>query len=180
LNSALQAKFWKENLMKKSLAACSLLAMGVIAMLGIDIYSQAQTTQQNPITRNSTEVKVQEPKQNETIKTVTTPGVKVSKKNTTMKSVTRTSAGSFKATAYCLRGRTANGGGVRRGIVAADPRVIPLGSTIRLTAGSYSGIYRVTDTGGAIKGRILDVWVPSCGEAIRFGRRTVYVSVVGR
>ena len=87
---------------------------------------------------------------------------------------------SFRATAYCLRGRTASGGSVRRGIVAADTRVLPLGTRIQVSAGQYSGTYTVTDTGGAIRGRILDFWVPSCSEAMRFGRRTVMVSVVGK
>ena len=84
--------------------------------------------------------------------------------------------GSFSATAYCLKGRTASGGGVRRGIVAADPRVLPLGTRINLNAGSYSGSYVVADTGGAIKGRKLDIWVASCSEARRFGRRNVKVN----
>lgn len=88
-------------------------------------------------------------------------------------------ARSFRATAYCLQGRTANGGGVRRGIVAADPRVLPLGTRIQVSAGSYSGTYTVADTGGSVKGRILDIWVPSCSEAIRFGRKNISVSVVG-
>ena len=92
----------------------------------------------------------------------------------------RSNARSFKATAYCLRGRTASGGGVRRGIVAADPRVLPLGTRIQISGGGYSGIYTVTDTGGAIKGRILDIWVPSCSEAVRFGRKSISVSVLGR
>lgn len=86
---------------------------------------------------------------------------------------------SFRATAYCLQGRTATGGGVRRGIVAADPRVLPLGTRIQVSAGSYSGTYTVADTGGAIRGRILDIWVPTCSEANRFGRRNITVSVVG-
>ncbi len=86
----------------------------------------------------------------------------------------------FKATAYCLRGRTASGGSVRRGIVAADRRVLPLGTRIQINAGAYSGTYVVADTGGAIKGRILDIWMPSCSEAMRFGRRTVMVSVAGK
>jgi len=86
----------------------------------------------------------------------------------------------FKATAYCLQGRTASGGGVRRGIVAADPRVLPLGTRIQMTAGAYSGTYTVADTGGVVKGRILDVWVPSCSEAMRFGRKTVMVSVLSK
>jgi 3D (Asp-Asp-Asp) domain-containing protein len=92
----------------------------------------------------------------------------------------RSTARSFRATAYCLKGRTASGGGVRRGIVAADPRVLPLGTRVLVSAGNYSGTYTVTDTGGAIRGRILDIWVPSCAEANRFGRRSVSVSVLGR
>lgn len=89
-------------------------------------------------------------------------------------------ARAFTATAYCLKGRTASGGSVRRGIVAADPRVLPLGTRISLNAGAYSGSYVVADTGGAVKGRKLDIWVPSCSEARRFGRRSVKVSVASR
>ncbi len=87
----------------------------------------------------------------------------------------------FRATCYCLRGRTASGAMVRRGIVAADPRILPLGTRVSLSnAGKYSGTYLVADTGGVIKGRILDIWVPSCGEAITWGRKSVTVSVIGR
>lgn len=90
------------------------------------------------------------------------------------------SARAFTATAYCLKGRTATGGGVRRGIVAADPRVLPLGTRISMNAGSYSGSYLVADTGGSVKGRKLDIWVPSCSEARRFGRRTVMVALASK
>ncbi len=86
----------------------------------------------------------------------------------------------FKATAYCLRGITASGARVRRGIVAADPRVLRLGSRIHMNAGRYTGHYLVADTGGKIKGRILDIWVPSCSEARRWGRRSVHVKVVSK
>ena len=86
------------------------------------------------------------------------------------------SRGSFTATAYCLKGRTAMGHGVRRGIIAADPRVLRLGSKVNLNAGGYSGQYLVSDTGGRIKGKKIDIWVASCAEARRFGRRTVSLS----
>ena len=88
------------------------------------------------------------------------------------------SRGSFTATAYCLSGRTALGHGVRRGIIAADPRLLRLGSKIALDAGSYTGQYLISDTGGGIRGRRIDIWVPSCAEARRFGRRTVTVSLL--
>ncbi|MGD9561972.1 MAG: 3D domain-containing protein [Pyrinomonadaceae bacterium] len=89
------------------------------------------------------------------------------------------SRGRFTATAYCLRGRTALGHGVRRGIIAADPRVLPLGSRISIS-GAYSGTYLVSDTGGKVKGKRLDIWMPSCAEARRFGRRSVSVMYLGR
>ena len=86
----------------------------------------------------------------------------------------------FTATAYSLRGRTANGGYVRRGIIAADRRVLPLGTRVRLEAGSYSGEYIVADTGGAVRGRKIDIWVPQTSEAMRFGRRPVRLTVLTR
>jgi 3D (Asp-Asp-Asp) domain-containing protein len=84
----------------------------------------------------------------------------------------------FTATAYALRGRTASGAGVRRGMIAADRRVLPLGSRVRLEAGAYSGEYLVADRGGAIRGRIIDIWMPSTSEAVRFGRRPVKLTVL--
>jgi 3D (Asp-Asp-Asp) domain-containing protein len=87
---------------------------------------------------------------------------------------------SYTATAYSLPGRTASGGGVRRGIIAADRRVLPIGTRVRLEAGSYSGEYLVADTGGAVRGRKIDIWVPSTGEAMRFGRRPVRLTVLTR
>lgn len=70
------------------------------------------------------------------------------------------------------------GTSVRRGVVAADPRVLPLGSVVQIKAGKYTGVYTVHDTGGRIKGNIIDVWVPSNHEARQFGRRKVQLSVL--
>jgi len=89
-------------------------------------------------------------------------------------------AATFTATAYSLRGRTASGAGVRRGIIAADRRVLPIGTRVRLEAGSYSGEYLVADTGGAVRGRKIDIWVPQTSEAMRFGRRPVRLTVLTR
>lgn len=84
----------------------------------------------------------------------------------------------YTATAYSLRGRTASGRGVSRGLIAADRRVLPLGTRVRLDAGPYSGEYLVADTGGLVRGRKIDIWVPSTSEAMRFGRRTVRLTVL--
>ena len=74
-------------------------------------------------------------------------------------------------TAYCLSGTTRRGRYVRPGIIAADPRVFPLSRYVELfVEGKYIGRYLVDDTGSAIKGAHIDVWVPTCDEAVRFGR----------
>ena len=87
-------------------------------------------------------------------------------------------ASPYVATAYSLRGRTASGRMVSRGLIAADPSVLPLGSRVRLDHPGYSGEYLVADTGGAIRGRRIDIWIPSTSEAMRFGRRTVKLTVL--
>jgi 3D (Asp-Asp-Asp) domain-containing protein len=104
----------------------------------------------------------------------------IDKAETGAEAETAAPAVTFTATAYSLRGRTANGSGVRRGIIAADRRVLPLGTRVRLEAGSYSGEYIVADTGGAVRGRKIDIWVPQTSEAMRFGRRPVRLTVLTR
>jgi 3D (Asp-Asp-Asp) domain-containing protein len=84
----------------------------------------------------------------------------------------------FQATAYALRGITASGVYVRRGVIAADPRVIPIGSVVQIVTPGYSGIYTVQDTGRLIKGKIVDVWLPSTREARVFGRRSIKLHIL--
>lgn len=90
------------------------------------------------------------------------------------------SGSDFHATAYCLKGRTASGEMVRTGLVAADPKVLPLGTLVRIDAGKYSGIYKVADTGGAIKGNKIDIYVPTYREAKLFGRQKIKVTVLDK
>ena len=87
-------------------------------------------------------------------------------------------AETYSATAYSLRGKTASGRFVTRGLIAADPRILPLGTRVRLDAGPWSGEYVVADTGGAIRGRKIDIWTPSSREALQFGRRLVKLTVL--
>jgi 3D (Asp-Asp-Asp) domain-containing protein len=70
------------------------------------------------------------------------------------------------ATGYCLRGTTATGLPVGPGIVAVDPNVIPLGTRM-IIPGYGTGV--AADTGGAIKGARIDVWLVSCNQAAAFG-----------
>jgi len=87
-------------------------------------------------------------------------------------------ASPYVATAYSLKGRTTSGRMVSRGLIAADPSVLPLGSRVRLDHPGYSGEYLVADTGGKIRGRRIDIWTPSSREAMRFGKRTVKLTVL--
>jgi 3D (Asp-Asp-Asp) domain-containing protein len=85
------------------------------------------------------------------------------------------------ATAFALRGRTATGVQAQRGIVSADPRILPLGTVIRVKgAGRYSGTYVVADTGPQIHGMEIDIHVPTDREARRFGRKRVRVHILQR
>lgn len=86
----------------------------------------------------------------------------------------------FAATAYCKGSTTASGVDVRTGIAAADPGLLPVGTVLNLNAGDarYSGVYTVMDTGPKVQGRHLDLYMWSCHEALRFGRRDVQVTVL--
>nr|WP_204617707.1 3D domain-containing protein [Desulforadius tongensis] len=80
------------------------------------------------------------------------------------------------ATAYTFTGNnTATGITPFRGVVAVDPRVIPLGT--KLYVEGY-GECIALDTGGAIKGSRIDVFFPTREEAIKWGRKMVKVHVL--
>jgi 3D (Asp-Asp-Asp) domain-containing protein len=83
-------------------------------------------------------------------------------------------ATAYTAGCYGCSGITATGTRAGHGIVAVDPRVIPLGT--HLYVPGY-GKAIAGDTGGAIKGLRIDLGFDSLADAIRFGRReiTVYV-----
>ena len=86
----------------------------------------------------------------------------------------------FNATAYCKGTTTASGVTVRTGIAAADPQLLPVGTVLNVATGDsrYNGVYTVMDTGPRVQGRILDLYMWSCHEALRFGRRGVQVTVL--
>ena len=82
------------------------------------------------------------------------------------------------ATAYCDHGTTQSGTKTRPGIVAADPKVLPVGTVLRILEGPHAGVYTVMDTGSAVKGRRIDIFMPSCANAEQFGERTLHVRVI--
>ena len=87
----------------------------------------------------------------------------------------------FTATAYCRGTTTASGVNVRNGIAAADPDLLPVGSVIQVDrlGDRYNGIYTVMDTGPAVQGRHIDIYMWNCDEArYEFGRRSAGLTVL--
>ena len=86
----------------------------------------------------------------------------------------------FSASAYCKGLVTASGVAVQSGVVAADPGVLPVGSVLELSSlpPKYNGVYTVMDTGPAVQGRHLDIYMWSCNEALQFGRKPVHLTVL--
>ena len=74
-------------------------------------------------------------------------------------------------------GITASGVPVQAGIsCAVDPKLIPLGATVLVDYGDGELAYLIAqDTGGAIKGKHIDVAVGSHADALQFGKRTATV-----
>ena len=96
---------------------------------------------------------------------------------------TRPAAGSrqlFTATAYCKGTTTASGVVARTGVAASDPALLPVGSVVNITTGNtkYNGVYTIMDTGPKVQGRIIDVYMWSCHEALAFGRQQIELTVL--
>ncbi|SMG58861.1 3D domain-containing protein [Paenibacillus aquistagni] len=72
--------------------------------------------------------------------------------------------------------KTASGTKVTEGrTIAVDPDVVPLGWWVYIEG---YGFYRAEDTGGAVKGKIMDIYFDNSSQVKRFGRKkgnTVYV-----
>lgn len=86
----------------------------------------------------------------------------------------------FSATAYCKGETTASGAGVHSGIAAGDPELLPVGTVVDIEnlPGRYNGIYTVLDTGPAVQGRQVDLYMWSCYEALEFGRQPIRLTVL--
>lgn len=87
---------------------------------------------------------------------------------------------SMTATAYTGNGFTATGLKPVRdpnglSTIAVDPSVIPLGSKVHVEGYGYA---IASDTGGAIKGNKIDLYMNSEAECLSFGRRTVTVTII--
>jgi 3D (Asp-Asp-Asp) domain-containing protein len=92
------------------------------------------------------------------------------------------------ATAYCDRGFTRLQTPTRSGVIAVDPSLIRLGSRVKLlfqpriqrikelhnlVKDISNTIFRAEDTGNSIRGARIDIWMPSCADAMSWGTQTV-------
>ena len=86
----------------------------------------------------------------------------------------------MQCTAYSAGGSTATGVPAQWGVIAVDPKIIPLGTKVYVETPDGKYIYGTAvaaDTGGAIKGNIIDICVNTRKEAYSFGRRMVNVYI---
>jgi 3D (Asp-Asp-Asp) domain-containing protein len=80
--------------------------------------------------------------------------------------------GIFEVSCHTGKGVTASGRPSSRETVSVDPRVVPLGTRLVI---DKVGPRVAADTGGAIKGRRLDIWEPSAAACTQFGRKQLRV-----
>jgi len=69
-------------------------------------------------------------------------------------------------------GITATGKVAVEGIIAVDPKIIPLGTTVEI---KDMGVFIADDRGGKIKGNRIDIFFDSKEEAVDFGKKSVWV-----
>jgi 3D (Asp-Asp-Asp) domain-containing protein len=81
-----------------------------------------------------------------------------------------------KVTSYSGGGYAASGVPVGAGIVATDPRVIPMGTRLYIPGWGY-GI--AADTGGDIKNNWIDVWLPTEQQASDWGVQYLTIKILG-
>ncbi len=71
---------------------------------------------------------------------------------------------------------TATGKEIKKGMIAVDSKIIPLGTRIEI---KDMGVFVAEDTGGKIKGNRIDIYFETKEEAKEFGRQTIWVRVLG-
>lgn len=86
-----------------------------------------------------------------------------------------------KAPGHPLYGITATGIKAKKGVIAVDPRVIPLGTRVYIEIPGKTPDYGyavAADVGGGIKGNRVDLYYEGKAEAMNFGRRNVKVYIL--
>jgi 3D (Asp-Asp-Asp) domain-containing protein len=76
-----------------------------------------------------------------------------------------------------LGAKTYSGTRTRWGVVAVDPKVIPIGSTLQIE-GYADTTFVAEDVGGGIKGEAVDIWLPDPKEARTYGTQYRRVTII--
>lgn len=129
-----------------------------------------------------------------TVKNPTAQVVAVGTKPKSAKKTVTTNAGkslsyskklTVTATAYTASSgsKTASGRVAQYGVIAVDPKVIPLGTKLYVESTDDGKTWKygycvAGDTGGAIKGNKIDLYYNSEKECVQFGRRSAVVYVL--
>jgi 3D (Asp-Asp-Asp) domain-containing protein len=73
--------------------------------------------------------------------------------------------------------RTSSGTRTGWGVVAVDPKVIPIGSAL-LIEGYDDMIFVAQDVGSGVRGNAIDIWLPDAAEARRYGTQYRKVTIL--
>ncbi|MBO0586240.1 3D domain-containing protein [Sporosarcina sp. E16_8] len=109
------------------------------------------------------------------------PVLKAVSRSTSTNSVKEFTVSATAYTAYCngCSGITKTGINLRENsnlkVIAVDPNVIKLGTKVHVEGYGYA---IAGDTGGAIKGNKIDVFISSKSEAYKWGRKNVKLTIV--
>lgn len=108
--------------------------------------------------------------------------IKLGSDNTTNSNNNNTSTNQGKkmkvvATAYTGYSTTSTGQKPVWGTIAVDPRVIPYGTKVYIP--QFDQVFVANNTGGAIKGNKIDIYMNSRSECYKWGRKTIDIVVLG-
>lgn len=80
------------------------------------------------------------------------------------------------STSYCQGSVTATGTKARWGVIAVDPNIIPFGTKVYIP--QFDKVFIAEDTGGAIKGNKIDIFMEDSNDAINWGRRNIDIYIL--
>jgi 3D (Asp-Asp-Asp) domain-containing protein len=72
---------------------------------------------------------------------------------------------------------TATGKEIKKGMIAVDPKIIPLGTEVEI---KDMGLFIAEDTGGWIKGNRIDIYFDTKEQAEQFGRKVIWVRILDK
>ena len=81
-----------------------------------------------------------------------------------------------RAVAYSSGTHTALGTKLRYGVIAVDPKVIPYRTKVYIK--ELDRVFVAEDCGGVIKGKIIDIYMPSEAQCNRWGSRNITIQIL--